>query len=126
MGILSELEKCLYVPFAKEDSDGIGNERNYTKTTSIIGGTIFSGIGYTVTATGFLVKDLLTSLYGELPYICAQLSDGSYDMGRIYGIFSSSLNSANYAGGMGAAVGMIGGTILFSRMRNALSSLLRR
>lgn len=114
-----ELEKELY-------DEHTGNP--YVKMGSLVGGVIFSGIGYTVTATGYLVKDLLYSLSCELPTICGQLMDGAFNEVPQYvsDIVMESLYNANQLGGAGAAVGMLGGTIFFGRMRDAIYSVLKR
>jgi len=99
---------------------------DYTKMSSLMGGLFFSGVGYTVATTGFLVKDLISSLYAELPAMQSYLTNGgSYDLiNYLSEIISTSLTHANSMGGYGAAIGMIGGTVFFGKLRNTISSLL--
>ena len=102
------------------------NSSDYTKMSSLIGGLFFSGVGYTVTTTGFLVKDLVSSLYAEMSVIQSYVTNGGgYDLiNYLSEIVSTSLAHANDMGGYGAAIGMIGGTVFFGKLRNTISSLL--
>jgi len=115
MGKIEELEKELYES---------KKERSYTKMTSLLGGTFCSGIGYAVTSTGFFVKSLLNSIWSDMPHLLDGIDP--CELNGLYSTISKSLYSANAAGGMGAAVGMIGGILFFGRVRDTMYSILRR
>jgi len=123
----NKLEKELY----EESDSGFKNKnglKDYTKMSSVLGGLFFSGAGYTVAATGSLIRDIASSLYSELPKLFYHISSGMDPNFPSYfsDLISSSLTHANQMGGIGAAVGMVGGTLFFGKLRNSLLSIFRR
>lgn len=127
-----QLEKKLYEESNEtssvSDLKRSGGLKEYTKMTSVLGGLFFSGVGYTVAATGSLIKDLVTYLYSELPRLSYQISDGiSHNLPNYFSeLMSSSLAHANQIGGIGAAVGMVGGTVLMGKLRTSILSIFGR
>lgn len=125
----NKLEKELYDESdGSLDKDKANGLKDYTRMTSVLGGLFFSGVGYTVAATGYLIKDLISSLYSELPIIYSHISDGvGYNLPSHFSdIIMTSLAHANEIGGLAAAVGMIGGTVFFGKLRNSVLTIFRR
>jgi len=101
--------------------------KNYTGTGSVVGGLFFSGVGYAVGTMGSLVKDIAGYVCSELPKIPQYISNGidHNTLQYFYDILGDSLARANYYGGFGAAVGLLGGTILTVKLKDSVSSFLR-
>ncbi len=113
--------------FKKADRNGKKIE-NYIGLTPSIGGFFFSGLGYTVGTTGSLIKDMVSYLCSELPKLPYYISTG-LDYNSIQHLFNfvgESLVRANYYGGIGATIGLFGGSALAIKFKNTTMSLIGR
>lgn len=98
--------------------------KNYTGISSAVSGLFFSGVGYTVGAAGSLLKDLAGYICSEIPNVSQYISNGiDYNtLQHFYTFLGDSLIRANQYGGLGAAVGLLGGPILILKLKNSVSS----
>jgi hypothetical protein len=104
--------------------DEPGGLKKYVGAASFISGLFFSGAGYSVGATGSMAKDISAGILSELPQIHSYLSNG-LDYGafqHLYGFLGESLARANYYGGVGAAIGFLGGLLLMVKFKVTASS----
>lgn len=103
-----------------------GSIRKYTGTTELISGIFFSGVGYIVAGTGTLLINLTEYLAREIPNIPYYINEGlgPNTLSDAYMALQGAFVDAQYNGSIGAAVGLLGGSMAIVRLKSRLADLI--
>ena len=121
--ILNDINASLDSNEQKEHKGVIGR---YTRMASLLSGTFFSGAGYLVAGTGTLLLDLANYLAHEIPNIPYYINQGigPNTLSDAYIALQGAFIDAQYKGSIGAAVGLLGGSMAMVRMRSGISDMI--